>query len=55
MAAKQGIKLKAINKNGAKYKQKYTISQISKTINNQKYTKYTYSKKIVLVNKYKYK
>jgi len=53
MAIKQGIKIKAVNRN-AKYKKKYTISQKATSQNSIQTTKYTYSKLIYKKKKYSY-
>ena len=55
MAARQGIRLRLKAKNNkAKYKIRYTYSQVARTRNNKQITKYTYSKKIVPIKKKKY-
>ena len=53
MSARQGIRLRATNRK-AKYKVKYTYSQIIRAKHNKTSTKYTYSKKIVPIRKKKY-
>lgn len=53
MAIRQGIRIKAVNRN-AKYKKKYTVSQVATSKNGIQTTKYTYSVKIVNKKKYSY-
>ena len=54
MAARQGIRIKGINKN-AKYKVKYTYSQATRTRNGKQNSKYSYKKEISATKRYSYK
>lgn len=54
MAAKQSVKIKATNKNGAKYKKKVIVKQVARTSNGKQTTKYSYTKKIYKNGKYYY-